>query len=103
MKDGGEGGGTRQPAAWGRHCPPSAAAAVPEQRGDAPGHPTPQSRHPAADRRRTHAPEVTQHSKLKRERGGALGAQGFMVTPPLEDAIAIGQTGWGGRLDRKRL
>lgn len=50
-----------------RHCASRSslplAAAVPDQRGYAPSHPTPQSRHPAADGRRTHAPEVTQHSK----------------------------------------
>lgn len=76
--------------------PVPATATVPEQRADAPSHPTPQSRHPAADTRRTHAPEVTQHSKQKRERGGAQGAPGFMVTPPAEDAVAIGQAEWAG-------
>lgn len=79
-----------------RRRPPSATAVVPEQRADAPSHPTSQSRHPAADRRRTHAPEVTQHSKQKRKRGGAQGARSFMVTPPEEDAVAIGQTEWAG-------
>ncbi|MEJ1282069.1 hypothetical protein NN561_013022 [Cricetulus griseus] len=64
-------GGPRPGADAGRHCgpgssrrfPPSAATAVPEKGGYAPGHPTSQSRHPAADGRRTHTPEVTQHSE----------------------------------------
>ena len=80
-----------------RRFPPSAATAVPEQGGHAPGHPTPQSRHPAADERRTHTPEVTQHSEQPGEFGRLPGTLGFMVTPPLEDAVAIGQAERAGQ------
>lgn len=102
-----EGSGTRRPAANAqagaagpaplRRFPPSAATAVPEQGGHAPGHPTPQSRHPAADGRRTHKPEVTQHSEQPGKLGRLPGTLGFMVTPPLEDAVAIGQAERAGQ------
>lgn len=102
-----EGGGTRRTAANAqagaadpaplRRFPPSAATAVPEQGGHAPGHPTSQSRHPAADGQRMHTPEVTQHSEQPGERGRLQGTLGFMATPSLEDAVAIGQAERAGQ------